>query len=223
MDWPDSSPHPFASPRELNLEIPATRSRLGAEVFRTRRLIMRQLVNADLSDLRRLDSDPRVTELLLDRPVRNLRDAWALVGYANTIYRAAPGLGIWHTRDRQNNFIGHFSLMKVDLTHDAENHLKSFRPPEPTRDVEIGVKLLPSAWGRAYAIEGGRALCDYAFGSLGLTHLVGLCHPENRVVPILLKRLGFVEHGVTVHFGKPAVRLRLGAGKWESRRLARHR
>jgi RimJ/RimL family protein N-acetyltransferase len=162
---------------------------------------MRQLVNADLSDLRRLDSDPRVTELLLDRPVTTLVEALALVSFANTIYRDFPGLGIWHTRDHQDNFLGHFSLMLV----------------EDTGDVEIGVKLVPSAWGKAYAIEGGRALCDYAFGRLGLTQLVGLCHPENRVVPILLKRLGFVEHGVTVHFGKPAIRLKLTSSKWKQR------
>lgn len=174
---------------------------------------MRQLINADLAELLKLDSDPRVTEWLLDRPVKNIREAWALVGYVNSIYRTNPGLGIWHTRDRQDNFVGHFSLMPLERSYDLENHHESLGQSKQRRDVEIGVKLLPRAWGRAYAIEGGRALCNYAFGCLGLTQLFGLCHPQNRVVPILLKRLGFVEQGVTVHFGKPALRLKLNAVK----------
>ena len=165
----------------------------GFELLSTRRLHMRGLVNSDASDLLELDRDVRVTRFLLDDEITNMTQALVLIAYINHVYRNHPGLGIWHTRNRRQQFIGYFSLM----------------PLEDSDDVEIGVKLMPSAWGRNYAIEGGRGLCDYAFGSVGLRRLIALCHPENRVIPLLLDKLGFVADGHTTHFGKPALRFAL--------------
>lgn len=170
----------------------------GEEWLRTRRMRLRGLRYADMFDLQRLGRDARASAALLDDAVASLAGACALVETANRVYRERPGLGIWRAGDAQDRFLGFFSLM-------AE-----FDPDE----VEIGARLLPAAWGRGYALEGGAALCTHAFDTLHLTRLVGLCSPGNRSVPPLLERLGFAQTGTTTQFDRPALRFELPREAW---------
>lgn len=137
--------------------------------------------------------------MLLDDPIATLDDAMGLVVWANKLYRERPGLGLWHTRDRAGRFIGLFSLT----------------PSGDAEDIAIGVRLLPSAWGRGYAIEGGAALCAHAFDTLQLPALIAQCAPDNRSVPPLLLRLGFEETAKGAQFGNPARRFRLARENWQ--------
>lgn len=169
----------------------------GEEFLRTRRLRLRGLRYADMFELQRLGRDARVSQALLDAPVDDIAGACALIDAANRIYRERPGLGVWRADDDQG-FIGFFSLM-AELDPD---------------EVEIGTRLLPRAWGRGYALEAGAALCEHAFGTLWLPRLIGMCDPDNRSVPPLLMRLGFVADGEAEQFGRRALRLMLKREDW---------
>lgn len=173
------------------------RSHDDDELLRTRRMVLRGLRPVDVFDLQRLGRDGRVSAALLDAPVDDIASACALVETAQRVQRERPGLGLWRADDSAG-FLGFFSLM-AEL---------------PGSEVEIGTRLLPRAWGRGYALEGGAALCTHAFDTLGLDALVGLCHPSNRSVPPLLARLGFSPDGSTSQFGRPALRMRLRRGDW---------
>ncbi|MBJ6981805.1 MULTISPECIES: GNAT family N-acetyltransferase [unclassified Luteimonas] len=175
----------------------STNDHPGEPFLQTRRMALRGLRHGDVFDLQRLGRDARVTHALLDAPVDDIASACALVDTANRIYRERPGLGIWRADDARG-FLGFFSLM-------AE-----LAPGE----VEIGTRLLPRAWGRGYALEGGAALCEHAFATLGLPALVGLCDPANRSVPPLLMRLGFMPAGEVEQRGRRALRLRLAREDW---------
>lgn len=170
----------------------------GTELLRTRRMRLSGLRYADVMDLQRLGRDARVTRALIDAPVDSLIAVAALIEHANRIYAQRRGLGLWRADDPSRGFLGFFSLV-ADL--------------DPA-SVEIGVRLLPSAWGRGYALEGGEALCAHAFDTLGLDVVYGLCAPDNRSVPPLLARLGFAPDGRTEQFGKPALRFALQRGHW---------
>ncbi|GHD73455.1 hypothetical protein GCM10007164_22710 [Luteimonas padinae] len=165
--------------------------------LQTRRMTLRRLRPSDVFDLQYLGRNARVSEALLDAPVDDIASAAALVEASARVHRERPGLGVWRADDARG-FLGFFSLM-------AE-----FDP----REVEIGTRLLPRAWGRGYALEGGAALCGHAFGTLGLPALVGLCDPANRSVPPLLARLGFRPDGTTEQFGRPALRMCLPREEW---------
>ncbi len=170
----------------------------GDELLRTRRMRLRGLRYGDIFELQRLGRDPRATQALLDAPVDDVASACALIDTANRVYRERPGLGVWRADDERGAFIGFFSLM-AEL--------------DPG-DVEIGTRLLPNAWGRGYALEGGAALCEHAFGTLRLPMLIGLCDPQNRSVPPLLARLGFAADGETEQFGHRALRFVLKRESW---------
>lgn len=175
------------------------------DVFlRTRRMVLRGLRPTDVFELQRLGRDPRVSRALLDAPVDDIASAAALVETAARIQREQPGLGLWRADDTAG-FLGFFSLM-AELDPD---------------EVEIGTRLLPRAWGRGYSVEGSAALCEHAFGTLGLSALVGMCDPANRSVPPVLARLGFTPDGMAEQFGKPALRMRLLREDWRGLRPRR--
>lgn len=190
----------------MRTEIDRRRSRedfAGAPLLTTRRLLLRELRQADAPYLVDIDRDPDVTRWLLDERVRNLLQAWKLVADMNALYRRRPGLGLWLAIPHEEKHpVGYFSLMPVT---DSE-------------DVELGVRLYRASWGKHYALEAGRALCDHAFERLSLDRLVAFCHPDNRVVPLLLRRLGFDRTEQTTHFGRSAQRLAMTAAKWQATR-----
>ena len=175
------------------------------EHLRSRRLRLHGFAFRHVLDLLQLGREERVTRMLLDDPIRTLDDAMGLVVWANKLYRERPGLGLWHTRDRAGRFIGMFSLT----------------PSGDAGDIAIGVRLLPSAWGRGYAIEGGAALCAHALETLGLPALIAQCAPDNRSVPPLLLRLGFEETAGGEQFGNPARRFRIARADWHGLRPRR--
>ena len=175
------------------------------EHLRSRRLRLYGFAFRHVIDLLQLGREVRVARMLLDDPIATLDDAMGLVVWANKLYRERPGLGLWHTRDRAGRFIGLFSLT----------------PSGNAGDIAIGVRLLPSAWGRGYAIEGGAALCTHALETLQLPALIAQCAPENRSVPPLLRRLGFDEIEAGEQYGNPARRFRLAREDWQGLRPRR--
>ena len=46
-------------------------------------------------------------------------------------------------------------------------------------EVEIGYRLAKSAWGKGYATEAARIVCDHAFTTLGIKRLIALIDPSN--------------------------------------------
>ena len=193
-------PHPeSAAPRFDACDLPRDgRDYPDVVELQTRRMRLRRFGFRHTLDLLQLGREERVTRTLLDDPVATLDDAMGLVVWANTLYRTRPGLGLWHAGDRNGRFLGLFSLT----------------PSGGADDVAIGVRLLPSAWGRGYAIEGGAALCTHAFTTVGLPLLIAQCAPHNRSVPPLLLRLGFEETDGGMQFGNPARRFRLQQAEW---------
>lgn len=178
-----------------------TRNRVvaAARVFlHTRRIALYELALEQALDLLRLGLESRVARHILDAPLNTLPEIVGLIEHTQCVYLERPGLGIWYATDRRGQFIGIFSLV----------------PSTESGAVEIGTRLLPRVWGRGYALEGGVALCEHAFGRLGLPALIGLCVPDNRSVPPLLARLGFQPDGQTTQFGRPALRFALRREDW---------
>ena len=61
----------------------------------------------------------------------------------------------------------------------------------PGGGIEIGYWLTPSAWGRGYATEAGRAVIGMAQHALGLRRLAGRHFRDNPASGKVLRKLGF--------------------------------
>lgn len=161
----------------------------------TLRLELREFVPADFDELYRLDSDPRVMRYLNNgRPHTRAEVRDILVRIARN-YGTYHGLGVWRAARRDSGaFIGWLCL--------------KYCPP--TSDVEVGYRLLPSAWGQGFATEGATALVDYGFGDLGLFRLIGVTHPGNKASQRVLMKSGLADEGFACYYDR---RVRLFAAE----------
>jgi ribosomal-protein-alanine N-acetyltransferase len=90
------------------------------------------------------------------------------------------------------------------------------------REVEIGWWLLPSAWGRGFASEAARAMCEEAFTRLGVPSIVARLQPENVASARVAKRIGMThEFETTGRHGEDVAVYRLLASDWAASKVTR--
>ena len=161
--------------------------------LQTLRLDLREFVAGDFDDLYRLDRDPRVVRYVGNgQPVPRAAIA-PMLRRVRRNYALYPDLGTWHASRRDTGaFIGWFSLKYCGKSP----------------DIEIGYRLLHSAWGRGFATEGATALLRFGFDELGLTRIIGVTHPDNVASQRVLMKAGLEDCGWGHYYDK---RLRLFA------------
>jgi len=68
-----------------------------------------------------------------------------------------------------------------------------------TPAVDIGWRLLPSAWGKGYATEGAKACLEFAFQTLNLDEVVSVCTTTNIGSEKVMQRIGMTKRGSFEH------------------------
>lgn len=71
--------------------------------------------------------------------------------------------------------------------------------PEVLPAVEIGYRLDPSAWGKGYATEAGRAALSYGFDTLSCERIIAIYDIENARSGAVMERLGMHVERDTLH------------------------
>jgi RimJ/RimL family protein N-acetyltransferase len=173
---------------------------------RTRRLVLREFRADDLDALVQMHHEPRLrAHLVDDYPLQRRDVAQLFLDRMPQVYRRHEGLGIWHTTvlEPRAAFAGWFNLMPM---------------AEQPGEVEIGARLLPSAWGGGLALEGGELMLEQAFQRLHVERVWGICHPNNRSARAVLAALGFVPCGVRLYDGRVARFHRIGLNEWRALR-----
>lgn len=90
------------------------------------------------------------------------------------------GLGFYALEEKESGqCIGFAGLARTDL----EPHL-------PDGTVEIGWRLATPFWGKGYVAEAGKALIEYAFGTLGLSEVVSFAVHNNERSTAVMQRIG---------------------------------
>jgi len=173
---------------------------------RSRRLALREFQADDVDDLSALHRDARVRALLIDDvPLQLGRVAALFIERMITRYREYEGLGIWHASILRPDptFAGWFSLMPM---------------PGRPGEVEIGSRVLPSAWGTGLAQEGGEMMLDHASDDLRLSTVWGVCHPANRSATAVLVAMGFEPLGMMPYDGRLVSHYRIDLNEWRGLR-----
>ncbi len=145
-------------------------------VATTERLVLRRFHADDLSPLTALNADPEVMRYITGRatPPMEVRDRFLPEYLAE--YERLGGLGRWVAEERATGtFVGWFSLRPVDGA---------------TATLELGYRLLRTAWGQGYATEGGRALLELAFTTFGAERVVAQTMTVNTRSRAVMERLG---------------------------------
>jgi RimJ/RimL family protein N-acetyltransferase len=123
-------------------------------ILTTPRLAIRQFTGDDVDHLFSLNSDPEVMRYIgRPAPREALRDQ--VIPFHLGVYNRLDRLGTWAAESADNGeFLGWFH----------------FRPgPDgDITNVDLGYRLLRSAWNHGYATEGSRALINMGFTDLGV-------------------------------------------------------
>jgi RimJ/RimL family protein N-acetyltransferase len=152
----------------------------------TERLTLREFTAADLPDLVRLDTDPRVMRYIGDGRALAESAVSDVLRRVQRYYTLYPDLGVWAAQRRVDGaFLGWFCLKYIPRTV----------------EVEVGYRLMPDAWGNGYATEGASALVRYGFEEVGLQRIVGLTHPQNAASQHVLRKAGLRDAGYGHYYG----------------------
>ena len=126
----------------------------------TERLVLRQFTADDADVLVELDGDPDVMHYVTGGRLtpRDEIENDVLPAFLDYQTRDA-GFGFWAAIEKSTGrFVGWF-------------HFRAAKD-SPPGEIELGYRLLKSAWGRGYATEGARALVDKGFAELGVERVV---------------------------------------------------
>jgi RimJ/RimL family protein N-acetyltransferase len=155
----------------------------------TDRLFLRPRTMVDYAECLAMDGDPEVMRYVGGLPA-SLEEHGIIL--ADRITRAyPPGLGYWSLFPKQSpeQFLGWVLLVPLDRDDSAS-------------DVEIGWRLVTSAWGHGYAPEAAAAVLHHAMQSLGLNRLIATIHPENKQFFRVAEKIGMTYIGDGDYFGE---------------------
>ncbi|MBA2638158.1 MAG: GNAT family N-acetyltransferase [Solirubrobacterales bacterium] len=178
---------------------PLAATRPPADLLTTARLELRRPSRADVEPFVRMSADREVMRhVAAGRPL-DRRSAELLFAVV-VAHWDAHGFGLRSAVQRESGAYAGF----VGLARMSPDGLV---PGE----VEIGWRLVRSAWGQGLATEGALAVRDdEAFGSLGLPGFVAAARPENHASRRVMDKLGMrlVGEGRPT-YGRPSILYRL--------------
>ena len=164
----------------------------------TPRLRLRGFRDDDLPALTAMNRDPEVMRYVraVGSEEEETRKAAALIAENRD-----KTLGIWAVEGRDDGAF-HGAGMLVPL-------------PE-SDDVEVGYRLVRSAWGRGIATETAHCLCDYGFGEVGLEEIVAVTDPGNEASKRVLAKIGMSFQGLRRAYGVEGLHFfHLTCGDWQ--------
>ncbi|CAN5749117.1 GNAT family N-acetyltransferase [soil metagenome] len=143
-------------------------------ILETPRLILRQFNESDVSLLQELNSDPEVIKYLHD-PVLYTEEKAKDVLKTVILPQYKNSMGRWaiHTRT-DNEFIGWCGLNQLT---------------EPS-EIDLGYRLIKTAWGKGYATEAAKHTLSYGFNKLKLAAIIARAHFENLASICILQKIG---------------------------------
>ena len=147
----------------------------------TARLTLRPPVAADLDGWAEFMADEAATRLI--GGVVSRAEAWR---------NMAASAGSWALQG-----FGMFSVIERGTGPDGGRWIGRIGPlrPEGWPGTEVGWGLLPSAWGRGFAVEAATASIDWAFDVLDWTDVIHVISPQNTASMEVARRLGAVNRG----------------------------
>lgn len=151
-------------------------------IIETSRLLLRTFTEEDAVRIYELNLDPDVTRYTAD-PVRDLNHAKEILEKTILPQYTLYNHGRWavHTKPEMQ-FIGWCGLKT--------------RPE--MKEIDLGYRLIKTAWGRGYATEAAFACLQYGFQRLALKRIVGRALPDNTASLRVLEKCGMTYIGEQV-------------------------
>ncbi len=145
----------------------------------TPRLLLREILPADLPGMYALDSDPEVHQYLGGKPVKDTEESRNMIEFIRHQYQA-NGIGRWAVIEKDTGqFIG-WSGLKL-ITEPINGR---------TNYYDLGYRFIRMYWGRGFASESAKAAVDYGFNTLHLKEICGMAEAGNLASQHVLEKVG---------------------------------
>jgi ribosomal-protein-alanine N-acetyltransferase len=146
----------------------------------TRRLLLREMTDADADHLLLLNQNPNVTHYIMGESPLTTREQALAVLRERVFPQYAHGLGRWACIEKSTgDYIGWCGIKH--MPEDGE--------------YDVGYRLFEEHWGQGYATEAAGAVCDFARKHLQGKRVVGKAMRENRASRRVLEKIGMVFEG----------------------------
>jgi len=146
----------------------------------TDRLVIRDHIGPDISDLHSLLSDPVAMRFIPDLFSTSLSDSEENLRVA--IEEAASGnrSKYFFAITKEEKYIGEIGFTILENTH-------AFSV------AELGYFIKPEFWGKGYVTEAARAVLDFAFDVVGVTKIITGCNAKNIASERIMNKLGMIK------------------------------
>ncbi len=156
----------------------------------TDRLLMRDIVEEDVSGMFALDSNAEVHAFLGNKPITTLDEARKTIDYIKNQY-LENGIGRWAVVEKESgDFIG-WSGFK--LITDVVN--------ERTQYYDLGYRFIKKYWGKGYASETAIASLNHGFTALDFEEIVGIADVAHTASNAILKKVGLIKRNKFIYDG----------------------
>lgn len=143
-------------------------------IFETPRLFLRQFTEQDAPLIYKLNSDPDVVKYIHEPVLKSEAEARKIITDI-ILPQYKLNLGRWaiHTKF-DYEFIGWCGLKFI----------------EETGIIDLGYRLLKTAWGKGYATEAAQYTLIYGLRDLNIETITGMAHVENIASIKILEKIG---------------------------------
>lgn len=156
-------------------------------IFETPRLFLRRFTEEDAPLIYKLNSDPVVLKYLHEPVLENEAQAKdILINVILPQYKRNLGRWAIHTK-ADYDFIGWCGLKYI----------------EETGIIDLGYRLLQTAWGEGYATEAAQYTLIYGLRELKIELITGMAHVENIASIKVLEKTGMKFTGDEIAYGSP--------------------
>lgn len=149
-------------------------------IIETERLYFREFTAADDVNILELDADPEVHKYLGQKPIKNLREAQAVISFIRRQY-VDNGIGRLAIIEKETgNFIGWGGFK---LISDPTNQHSNYH--------DLGYRFIKKYWGKGYATESAKAAVKFGLEKLNLKIIYAIADVNNTQSRKVLEKCGF--------------------------------
>ncbi|WP_088140932.1 GNAT family N-acetyltransferase [Achromobacter xylosoxidans] len=149
------------------------------------RVILRRMQEDDIPMLLAMESDPEVMRYSTGiKPADEARRRELLAWLGEPLTR-----------------LGHWAIT-ID---GATVGWVSMVPLAGTDSIQLAYRLQRAAWGKGYASQAAKQLCDYAWRETEVSELVAVVWPDNQASVRVLEKLGFALRSRERHYDRETI------------------
>lgn len=148
----------------------------------TKRLIIRELREADLEGIFELDSNTKVHKYLGNNPIKTKEEAKNSIRFIREQYKER-GIGRFAVIEKKSGeFIGWSGFKLNKGEKETLNGFNNF--------IDIGYRFIPKYWQKGYGLEAAIACLDFGFKILKYDIIYGAADIENVGSNKILQKIG---------------------------------